>query len=163
MMYLGGFYLQPLAQKVKSYIKDSNHFLRKIKELGRFPEGTILCTIDVVGLYPNIPQDEGLDFLNLDSRVNKQVTRDTLTELAKLVLKNNIFEFPDKTYKQIHRTAIGTKFAQPYAVLFMAALEEKILNKVKKKLNVWWRYIDDIFFVWEHGEELLKEFVNEID
>ena len=159
------FHLQPLAQKVKSYIKDTNHFLRKIKELGQLPEGTILCTIDVVGLYPNIPHDEGLAFLKdfLDSRVDKQVTTDTLIELAELVLKNNIFEFSDKTYKQIRGTAIGTKFAPPYAILFMAALEEKILNKVKKKPNVWWRYIDDIFFIWEHGEESLKEFLNEIN
>ena len=137
------FHLQPLAQKVKSYIKDTNRFLKKIKELGQLPEGTILCTIDVVGLYPNIPHDEGLAFLKdfLDSRV------DTLIELTELVLKNNIFEFSDKTYKQIRGTAIGTKFAPPYAVLFMAALEEKILSKVKKKPSVWWRYIDDIFYL----------------
>ena len=159
------FHLQPLAQKVKSYIKGTNQFLRKIKELGQLPEGTILCTIDVVGLYPNIPHDEGLAFLKdfLDSRVDKQVTRDTLIELAELVLKNNIFEFSDKTYKQIRGAAIGTKFAPPYAVIFMAALEEKILSKVKKKASVWWIYIDDIFFIWEHGEESLKEFINEIN
>ena len=96
------FHLQPLAQKVKSYIKDINHFLRIIKELGQLPEGTNLCTIDVVGLYPNILHDEELAFLRdfLDSRVDKQVTTDTLTELAKLALKNNIFEFSDKTYKK---------------------------------------------------------------
>ena len=136
------FHLQPLAQKVKSYIKDTNHFLKKIKELGQLPEGTILCTIDVVGLYPNIPHDEGLAFLKdfLDSRVDKQVTTDTLIELTEVVLKNNIFEFSDKTYKQIRGAAIGTKFAPPYAVLFMAALEEKILSKAKKKPSVWWRY-----------------------
>ena len=159
------FHLQPLAQKVKSYIKDTNHFLKKIKELGQLPEGAILCTIDVVGLYPNIPHDEGLAFLKdfLDSRVDKQVTTDTLIELTELVLKNNIFEFSDKTYKQLRGTAIGTKFAPPYAVLFMAALEEKILSKVKKKPSVWWRYIDDIFFIWEHGEESLQEFINEIN
>ena len=39
---------------------------------------------------------------------------------------------------------------------FVAALEEKILNKVKEKENVWWRYIDDIFFIWEHGEKSLS-------
>ena len=127
--------------------------MRKIKELGQLPEGKILCTIDVVGLYPNISHDEGLAFLKdfLYSRVDKQVTTDTLIELAELVLKNNIFEFSDKTYKQIRRTAS------------MTVLEEKILNKVKKKPNVWWRYIDDIFFIWEHGEESLKEFLNEIN
>ena len=101
----------------------------------------------------------------MDSRVDKQVTTDTLIELAELVLKNNIFEFSDKTYKQICGMAIGKKFASPYAVLFMAALEEKILNKFKKKPNFWWRYSDDIFFIWEHGEESLslKEFLNEIN
>ena len=86
-----------------------------------------------------------------------------MIELAELALKNNIFEFSDKTYKKIRRMAIGTWFAPPYAVLFMAALEEKILIKVKKKPNVWWGYIDDIFFIWEHGEESLKEFLNEIN
>ena len=43
----------------------------------------------------------------------------------------------------------------------MGASEEKILNKFKKKPNVWWRYIDDIFFIWEHGEKLQKEFIDE--
>ena len=87
------------------------------------------------GLYPNIPHDEGLAFLKdfLDSRVDKQVTTDTLIELAELVLKNNIFEFSDKSYKQICGMVIATKFAPPYSVLFMTALEEKILNKDKKK------------------------------
>ena len=45
----------------------------------------------------------------------------------------------------------------------MAAFEEKILNIVQKKPNVWWRYIDDILFIWEHDEESLKEFINEIN
>ena len=57
----------------------------------------------------------------MDSRVGKLVAADTLIELATLVLKNNIFKFSKKIYKQICGTAIGTKFAPPYAVLFMAA------------------------------------------
>ena len=89
------FHLQPLVQKLKSYIKDTNHFLRKIKELGQLPEGTILFTIGVAGLYPNISHDEGLAFLKdfLENRVDKQVITDTLIEL---VLKNKIFKFSDK-------------------------------------------------------------------
>ena len=50
-----GYHLQPLAQKVKSHIKDTNHFLNRLRSLGKLPEGAILCTIDVFGLYPNIP------------------------------------------------------------------------------------------------------------
>ena len=87
--------------------------------------------------------------------VDKQITRDTLTELAEIVSKSNISEFSEKTYKQIRGTAIGTQFTQPYVVRFMAAWKEKILSKIKKKPSVWWRYIDDIFFVWEHGKKSL--------
>ena len=54
------FHLKTLAQKVKSYIKDTNDFLRKMASLPPLPDDIILCTIDVVGLYPNIPHDEGL-------------------------------------------------------------------------------------------------------
>ena len=55
----------------------------------------------VVGVYPIIPHDESPAFPKnfLDIRVDKQVTRNTLIELAELVLKNSIFEFSDKTYK----------------------------------------------------------------
>ena len=45
----------------------------------------------------------------------------------------------------------------------MVALEEKIFSKVKKRPIVWWMYIDNIFFIWEHGQESLKEFINEIN
>ena len=48
------------AKKVESWIKDTNHFPKKLKELGSLPKSAILCTIDVVGLCPNIPHEEGL-------------------------------------------------------------------------------------------------------
>ena len=68
-----GYHLQPLAQKVKSYIKDTNHFLDKIKKLGSLPDGAILFIMDFVGLYPNIPNGEGLTSLRrlLETRENK--------------------------------------------------------------------------------------------
>ena len=121
------YHLQPLAQKVKSYIKNTNHFLNKIKRLGSLPDGAILCTMDVVGLYPNIPHGEGLASHRrfLETRDNKQISSDTLTELAKVVLKNNIFEFDEKTYKQKRETAIGTNFAPPYAILSWQILRKK--------------------------------------
>ena len=83
-----------------------------------------------------------------------------LVELAEVVLKNNVFTFGKKTLKQIRGTAIGTKFAPLYSVLFMAELEEEILREVELKPYLWWWFIDDIFFIWEYGEEKLKEFID---
>ena len=42
----------------------------------------------------------------------------------------------------------------------MAELKEKILRKPECKPYLWWRYFDDIFFLWEHGEEKLKSFID---
>ena len=116
------FHLQPLAREVKSYIKDTNDFLKKLHSLPNLPDDIILCTVDVVGLYPNIPHQEGLSALRrrLDLRQEKDVTTSTLVELAEVVLKNSIFTFKEKTLKQKRGTAIGTKFAPPYSILFMA-------------------------------------------
>ena len=56
-------------------------------------------------------------------------------------------------------TAIGTKFAPPYSILFIAELEEEILSEIELKQHLWWRYIDDIYFLWKHEEEKLKKFI----
>ena len=45
----------------------------------------------------------------------------------------------------------------------MGDLERKVLSKVDKKPDVWWRYIDDVFIIWAHGEECFIEFVNQIN
>ena len=154
-------FLQPLAREVRSYMKDTNDFLKKLRSLSNLPDDIILCTVDVVGLYPNIPHDEGLSTLRkrLDLRQEKDVNNSALVELAEVVLKNNIFTFMEKTLKQTRGTAIGTKFAPSYSKLFMAELEEEILSEIELKPYLWWRCIDDIFFLWEHGEEKLKKFI----
>ena len=92
------FHLHPLTRAVKSYIKDTNDFLKKLRSLPNIPDDIILCTVDFVGLYPNISHDEGLSALRtrLDLRQEKDVTTSTLVELAEVVLKNNIFTFMAK-------------------------------------------------------------------
>ena len=159
---------KPIAMQVKSYIKDTNDFLKKLRDLPDLPQDSIICTIDVVGLYPSIPNEEGLRFLRnvLDKRSNKNVSTDTLIELAELVLQNNFeynFEFNERYLKQIRETAIGTKFAPPYAIIYMAALEEDFLETLIKKPWLWWRYIDDIFMIWQHGEDELKIFLKKLN
>ena len=44
-------HLKPIAQKVKSYIKDIHDFLCKLDALTSLPEDIILCTIDVGSLH----------------------------------------------------------------------------------------------------------------
>ena len=125
------------------------------------PDDVILCTIDVVGLYPNIPHDEGLIAMRkaLDLRKDKRISTESLIELAECVLKNNIFEHNLSFYKQLRGTAIGTKMAPPYAIIFLGDLEERFFSDCDISSLVWWRYIDDIFMLWQHGEKALKKFL----
>ena len=91
------------------------------------------------------------------------MTTETLVDLAEIVLKINIFQFNEKTLNQLRGTAIGTKFAPPHAILFMTDLEERILENIELQPSIWWKYIDDIFFIWEHGEDSLKKFIETLN
>ena len=92
------FYLQPLAHSVKFYIKDTNGFLNKFL-LPKLPGIIVLCTVDVVGLYPIIPHSEGLSALR--KRLDVQMKKHISCDLAEVVRKNNIFAFGKKALKQV--------------------------------------------------------------
>ena len=64
-------HLQPLAQAVKPYIKDTNEFLKKLRSLPKLADDIILCTIYVVRLYPNITHEEGLSALRKTPETRK--------------------------------------------------------------------------------------------
>ena len=55
--------LQPLAPTLKSYIKDTNKFLKNLRSFPKLPDDFILCTMDVARLYPNITHEDGLSAL----------------------------------------------------------------------------------------------------
>ena len=90
----------------------------------------MLVTADVVGLYPSIPHSEGFDIYKKQSEnyPNKKVSTEDIVKMTDFVLKNNLFEFDSKFYKQISETAIGTKFAPPYACIFMDHIETEFLK-----------------------------------
>ena len=83
--------------------------------------------------------------------------------MAEFMLKNNLFEFETKIIQQIFATAIGPKFALPYACLFMDRIENNIFDSENVKPWLWLRYIDDIFFIRTEGEDKLEGFLNRLN
>ena len=69
--------------------------------------------MDVVGLYPIIRHEKGLEALRqvLEHRENDTVSTKILLELARIILKNNFFTVNCDFYQQLRGAAIGTKFA----------------------------------------------------
>ena len=89
---------------MKSFIQDTNDFLKKIANLPPFPDDLILCTIDVVGLYPNIPHEEEVLIAirkALDTRKDKTILADSLIELPECNLENNVVEHDKSVFKQL--------------------------------------------------------------
>ena len=63
------------------------------------------------------------------------------------IVKKLIYIYIYIYIKQLRGTAIGTTFAPPYAIIFMAYLEERILKDIELQPRIRWKYIDDIFFI----------------
>ena len=76
-------------------------------------------------MYPSIPHDLGLKALEetLEKRESKQISTKDLIKLVKFLLQNFYFEFNGEVKQQISETIIGTKFAPPYACIFMDQVE----------------------------------------
>ena len=92
-----------------SYIKNTKDFLKKVKNMGKIPQDSILVTADVVGLHPSIPHNPGLKALKdaLDCRQNKKIPTDMLAKMAEFVLTNKYFEFGQKVSHQIFAEQIN--------------------------------------------------------
>ena len=120
--------LNQLCKRVNRTLRDSGHFLVKIKNISTLPENAILVTADMVGLYPSIPHQTGLSALNetLKNRPDKKIPTENLIKMAELVLKNKLFD--SKVFQQISGTAIGTKFAPPYTCIYMDRVDQDFLE-----------------------------------
>ena len=112
-------HLQPIMKGLPTYLKDTNHLLHLLSDTHTTPNSRII-SLDVTSLYTNIPQELGLRAIYEVGKMsfpNKDFT--VVTEIAKLVLENNIFNFNDTHYIQIEGTVMGTRLAPAYANISM--------------------------------------------
>ena len=118
-----------------------------------------------MALYTNIPHQDGIEKVLRFVRRNRANTSELelVSNLLEHILKKNYFTFNNETYLQTSGTAMGTRFAPNYAIIFMAELEEEFLSQTPKKPRIWLRFIDDIFMVWSHGEQELETMLKELN
>ena len=129
-------------------------------------EEDLLVTIDVSSLYTNIIHEEGLQTMQdwmLQNNINHNTTEFIKKKIGYLVLKHNYFEFNGQLFLQQQGTAIGTRMAPNYAIIFMHKIETELLQKSPLQPTFFKRFIDDIFLIWPHGEEELQKFLEMIN
>ena len=99
----------------------------------------------------------------LENASVKKIITENLIKTAEFVLKNNLFEFNSKVFQQISGIAIGTKFAPPYACIYMDRVEQDFLETQELQPLLGLRYIGDIFFIWTHGKEELNKLMEKVN
>lgn len=154
-------FLKPLATQHPSYVKDTQDFLEKLRNIKISPN-SLLITLDVDSLYTNIDNEAGLEAVIETFENNADLKRpdDDILSLLKICLKHNDFIFNKEWYLQVGGTAMGKKFAPNYANIFMAKWEKEALDKCPKSPQCYFRYLDDIFIIWPHSKEDFVEFFN---
>lgn len=157
-------YLNPISNRHSSFIKDTYHFLDKIKTL-KIPTHSFIFTLDIESLYTNIDTDSGLEAIKkwFKKYPDRYRPDKWLLELLKINLTRNDFQFDSKFYLQIKGTAMGKRFAPSYANIFMANWEESALALCPLKPLYFYRFLDDIWGIWTYSEGEFLTFFNQLN
>ena len=158
------FFLKPLCATLPSHLRDSSHFIAILRQTP-VSHSTLLFTLDVESLYTCIPIDDGIRAVSRAFLQNPDSSRPDLTllSLLRLTLSTNNFFFDGQEWLQIHGVAMGKAYGGSFANLFLGQWEKHALSSFEHKTNLWVRFQDDIFGLWEHGADSLLLFVDHLN
>ena len=170
------YHIKDISKQHQSYLQDTPDFLRYIENINKGPaleNNQILVTWDVVGLYNNIPHEEGLESLKegLEQRNTPEIPTDYLVRLMEIILKNNLFNFHEELWRQEIGCAMGTKPAPSYADIFMARKVDKLIISLaqnlgknnKSPLTIFKRFLDDNFSIFQGTTKNLHKLFDEMN
>ena len=158
------FFLNPLAKKLPSHVRDSFHLIALLRT-ARLRPTSLLVTLDVRALYTNVPIEEGLQRVRRAFIQHPDPNRpDTeILELLHLSLTANDFVFEEKAYLQTSGVAMGKAFGGSFCNLYMGEWESTALASASLRPSLWLRYQDDILCLWEHSIDALDAFTRHLN
>ena len=114
-------FIQPLANNLPSYIKDTKYFLNLTENLPPLPTNALLATVDVMSLYTNIPRDDGIStVIHVMEKYNHLPTNcpppHIICKILYFILKHSTFNFMDTHIHQILGTTMGTRMTPSNAI-----------------------------------------------
>ena len=77
--------ISTIIPTIPHILEDTKDFVSRLNQLCDIPDNTWFVTFDVVGLYPPIPYEEGLETMKryLDKREDKSLSSDSLCNWPK--------------------------------------------------------------------------------
>lgn len=153
------FFLKPLSCLHFSYIKDTYDFVSKIRGL-IIPPDALLVTGDITALYTNMDIEHSLKVVREAFARHPDPNRpsDQILQLLEIALRNNDFTFAGRIFLQICGTAMGKTFAPSLANLYLIDFDSQACNGFHVKPLHFYRYLDDIFFLWPGSRQDLLDF-----
>ena len=164
--------LQPIARAQPSFFQDTyslKHLLSNIE----IPPNALLFTADAKSMYTNIRTGPALAHISKllrqeAGRTFHHYDTQALTEALDLVFNNNILQFGDTYWRQISGTGMGIAPAPPWATIYYAIHENRVLPRWSSNVIFYRRFIDDIIGIWacnecaEHDNALWTQFKSEM-
>ena len=156
--YIDSF-IRPISIRHSSYIKDTYDFVSKIRGQ-KIPKTALLVTADVSSLYTNMHIERTLEVTRnaLARHPDPNRPDNHILRLLEITLKNNDFTFDGEYYLQICGTAMGKSYAPGLADLYLEEFDEKAKQGFRIKPLLYYRFLDDIHFLWTGTMEELREF-----
>ena len=88
--------LRHSAPYIIFFVRDTTHFLKKLRNVRKIPKNSFMVTMDIHSLYNNIDHEEGAEacFRALGKRNQKVVSSKTLKSMILFILKTMCLGFP---------------------------------------------------------------------
>ena len=138
-------------QNLPTFLRDTKHTLQVIEDLNQQIEdgevsldGVAVVSLDVVSMYTNMTEEIGTSASKdyLQSRGSQvgvgncpeelKVKTESILSALELCIRNNLFKFSSKIYKQTEGVGTGIKLAPPFACLGMGKYEELVFQSDKE-------------------------------
>jgi len=154
--WLAGVLNAACSARFPQVLPDSRALIRQL-EATTVARDSLLVSFDVESMYPSI--DTRLAALACALAVRAPL-RGVVHALLTFVMEHNFFEFQGTVYQQIHGGAMGTPCMPPVANIHMAHwVEAPVRAAAPYWPDIYVRFIDDGFLVWEQDRASLDAFL----
>ena len=155
------FYINPLSHSHPSYVKDTYTFVNKLKYL-TVPENTFIFSIDVDSLYTNIDAPLGLKAVKKALDASPVLSRpdDFILQFLELTLTRNDFLFDKSFFFADMRLCHGEEIFTSLCRYLPGRLGRISFPKMPLRPLVYFRYLDDIFGLWDKSEVDFNNFIH---
>jgi hypothetical protein len=115
-----------------------------------------MVSFDLVSLFTKVPITDTLQLLG-------QHFKEDLLVLFIHVLTSTYFCFEGKFFEQTNGVAMGSPLFPVLASFFMEDFKKRAIEQATHKPTCWFRYGDNTFVIWQHGQEKLTKFLNHLN